>query len=127
MTLITRCCGVHCLTEWLVLRCRAWSEAMKKAARKLIREIVGGEIYEYYPVGRHIVVAPGVCGGRPTFKYTRIDVRHALNLLAAGRPIERVAEGYKIPIAAVREALALAAKALDQHSQEIGRKTAKLA
>ncbi|MGH9833910.1 MAG: DUF433 domain-containing protein [Blastocatellia bacterium] len=83
---------------------------MKKAARKLVREIVGGEIYEYYPVGRHIVVAPGVCGGRPTFKYTRIDVRHALGLLAAGRSIERIAEGYKIPIAAVREALAIAEK-----------------
>jgi uncharacterized protein (DUF433 family) len=100
---------------------------MKKAVRKLVREIVGGEIYEYYPVGRHIVVAPGVCGGRPTFKYTRIDVRHALGLLAAGRSIERIAEGYKIPIAAVREALALAAKAFDRNSQEIGRKTAKLA
>jgi uncharacterized protein (DUF433 family) len=104
-----------------------WSEAMKKGVRKLIRETVGGETYEYYPVGRHIVVAPGVCCGRPTFKYTRIDVRHALNLLDAGRSIERVAEGYKIPIAAVREALALAAKAFDQHSQEIGRNTAKLA
>jgi len=55
---------------------------MRKTARKLVREIVGGEPYEYYPVGRHIVIAPGVCGGRPTFKYTRIDVRHALNLLA---------------------------------------------
>src|SRR5215468_4650967 len=74
--------------------------SMKKTVKKFIREVVGGEPYEYYPVGRHIVVAPGVCGGRPTFKYTRIDVRHALNLLAAGRSIERVAEGYKIPIAA---------------------------
>ncbi len=100
---------------------------MKKAARKLIRENVGGEIYEYYSVGRHIVVAPGVCGGRPTFKYTRIDVKHALNLLAAGRSIERVAEGYQIPVAAVREALALAAKALDQHSQQIARNPAKSA
>jgi uncharacterized protein (DUF433 family) len=87
---------------------------MKKAVKKLVREIVGGEPYEYYPVGRHIVVAPGVCGGRPTFKYTRIDVRHALSLLAAGRTVERVAHGYQIPIAAMREALVLAAKALDQ-------------
>jgi len=92
---------------------------MRKTARKLVREIVGGEPYEYYPVGRHIVIAPGVCGGRPTFKYTRIDVRHALNLLAAGQTVERVAEGYQIPVAAVKEALALAAKALDQHSQHL--------
>ncbi len=91
---------------------------MRKAAKKLVREVVGGEPYEYYPVGRYIVIAPGVCGGRPTFKYTRIDVRHALGLLAAGRTVERVAEAYKIPVAAVKEALTLAAKAFDQHSQQ---------
>jgi uncharacterized protein (DUF433 family) len=89
------------------------------AARKLVREVVGGEPYEYYPVGRHIVVAPGICGGRPTFKYTRIDVRHALSLLSAGRSLERVAEGYHLPVAAVREALALAAKVLDQHGRKL--------
>ena len=82
---------------------------MRKIAKKMVREVVGGEPYEYYPVGRYIVIAPGVCGGRPTFKYTRIDVRHALGLLAAGRTVERVAEAYKIPVAAVKEALTLAA------------------
>ena len=84
-----------------------------------MREIRGSEPYEYYPVGRHIVVAPGVCGGRPTFKYTRIDVRHALRLLAAGRAIDQVAQGYQIPVAAVREALTLAAKAFDQKAQTL--------
>lgn len=78
---------------------------MKNTTRKLIRETVGGEPYEYYAVGRYVVIAPGVCGGRPTFKYTRIDVRHALRLLAGGRAIEQVAHGYQIPIAAVQEAL----------------------
>jgi len=43
---------------------------MRRAIKKLVREIVGGEPSEYYPLGRHIVVAPGVCGGRPTFTYT---------------------------------------------------------
>ena len=81
---------------------------MAKAGKRLVCEIVGGEPYEYYPLGRHIVVAPGVCGGRPTFKYTRIDVRHALSLLAAGRTVERVAHGYQLPVAAIQEALALA-------------------
>ena len=90
---------------------------MKKTSRKLVREVVGGEPYEYYPVGRHIVVAPGVCGGRPTFKYTRIDVRHALRLLAAGRAIKQVAQGYQIPVAAVQEALDLAAKAFDRQGR----------
>lgn len=84
-----------------------------------MRETVGGEPYEYYPVGRHIVIAPGVCGGRPTFKYTRIDVRHALRLVAGGRPIEQVARGYEIPVAGVREALAMAAKAFDHTVQTL--------
>ena len=98
---------------------------MKKAIKKLVREVVGGEPYEYYPLGRHVVVAPGVCGGRPTFKYTRIDVRHALSLLATGRTVERVAQGYQIPVAAVREALALAARAFEQNNRELGRKQAE--
>ncbi|HEY7544169.1 MAG TPA: DUF433 domain-containing protein [Blastocatellia bacterium] len=80
---------------------------MRNASRKLSREIIGGEPYEYYPLGQHIVSAPGVCGGRPTFKYTRIDVRHALNLLAAGRSIKQVARGYEIPVEAVREAISI--------------------
>ena len=90
---------------------------MKKPARKIVCELVGGEPYEYYAVSRHIVVAPGICGGRPTFKYTRIDVRHALRLVASGRAVEQVAQGYQIPVEAVQEALSLAAKAFDQHSK----------
>ena len=49
--------------------------SMKRVTRELVREIVGSEPYDYDPVGRHIVVTPGVCGGRPKFKYTRIDVQ----------------------------------------------------
>jgi uncharacterized protein (DUF433 family) len=55
--------------------------------------MVQGEPYQYYPLGQYVVVAPDVCGGRPTFKYTRIDVGHALGLLAAGRTVEQVAHG----------------------------------
>jgi uncharacterized protein (DUF433 family) len=92
---------------------------MKSPSKKIVSELVGGEPYEYYPIGRYIVVAPGICGGRPTFKYTRIDVRHALGLLAAGRTVERVAHGYQIPVKAVKEALALAARAFDQHGKKL--------
>src|SRR5947209_5953249 len=56
----------------------------------LVREDVGGESYEYYPLGSHIVSAPGVCGGRPTFKYTRVDVRHVLGYLADGISLEEI-------------------------------------
>jgi uncharacterized protein (DUF433 family) len=90
--------------------------------KTLVCEMVGGEPYEYYPLGQYTVVAPGVCGGRPTFKYTRIDVRHALGLLAAGHTVEQVAHGYDIPVAAVREALELAAQALDRHGGKLARR-----
>ena len=96
------------------------SSAKKKT---LVREIYGGEPYEYYRIGRYIVCAPGVCGGRPTFKYTRIDVRHALGLLSAGRTLEEVASGYEISVKAVQEALKLASKALDRYAKELFKKT----
>ena len=94
---------------------------MTNGKKKLVREVVGGEPYEYYPVTKHIVVAPGVCGGRPTFKYTRVDVRHALGLLAAGRSLEQVAEGYRVPVKAVQEALALATKIIEERGKEIAK------
>lgn len=80
--------------------------------RELIHETVGGEPYEYYALGEYIVAAPGVCGGEPTFKYTRINVEHALDLLSGGWTVEQVAQAYKLPVAAVREALELAKQAL---------------
>jgi uncharacterized protein (DUF433 family) len=64
--------------------------------KKLVRENYGGEIYEYYPLGKYVVMAPGTCGGRPTFKYTRIEVT-ILDLLAAGWTIERIVKSYKRP------------------------------
>lgn len=60
----------------------------------LVSEVINGELYQYYPLGEHVVRAPGVCGGRPTFKYTRIEVAGALDRLAAGEPLETVVSGY---------------------------------
>jgi uncharacterized protein (DUF433 family) len=54
-----------------------------------------GEAYEYYPLGNYVVRAPGVCGGRPTFKYTRIDITGTLDRLAAGEHIDKVVAGYR--------------------------------
>lgn len=90
---------------------------MKNTTKKLVREIVGSESYEYYPLGKYIVSAPGVCGGRPTFKHTRIDVRHALGLLRGGRTVEEVANIYGIPIEAVQEGLELASRAFDERGK----------
>ena len=62
---------------------------------KLITEIVGGEPYQYYPLGEHVVRAVGVCGGRPTFKYTRIEITGTLERLAAGESIDEIVRGYR--------------------------------
>lgn len=62
---------------------------------KLVTEIVGGEPYQYYPLGEYIVRAAGVCGGRPTFKYTRIEVTGTLERIAAGEDIDEIVEGYR--------------------------------
>ncbi len=74
-----------------------------------VTEIVGGEPYRYYPLGKHIVRAVGVCGGRPTFKYTRIEIAGALERLAAGENIDEIVSGYRGRVSreAIAEALEL--------------------
>lgn len=61
----------------------------------LIAETVGGELYQYYPLGKHVVRAIGVCGGRPTFKYTRIEITGTLERLAAGENLDEIVAGYQ--------------------------------
>ena len=72
-----------------------------------VQEIVGGEIYEYQPLGEYIVRATGVCGGRPTFKYTRIEVSGVLNRLSSGENLDDIAVGYagRVPREALLEAI----------------------
>ena len=89
---------------------------MAQDQRELVCEIVGGEPYEYYPLGSYVVRAPGVCGGEPTFKYTRINVEDALGRLLMGWTVEQVAQSYRLPVEAVHEAIRLAAQALISQS-----------
>jgi uncharacterized protein (DUF433 family) len=76
---------------------------------KLITEQVGNESYQYYPLGNFVVRAPEVCGGRPTFKYTRIEITGTLDRLAAGETIHEIIAGYrdKVSHEAVIEAIQL--------------------
>jgi uncharacterized protein (DUF433 family) len=37
----------------------------------------------------------GVCGGRPTFKYTRIEIAGTLERLAAGENVDEMVAGYR--------------------------------
>lgn len=86
----------------------------KTSQKKLAREMYGGEFYEYYPLGEYIVAAPGVCGGRPTFKYTRLEVSFILALIAAGKTVKQVVQAYslsRITPEAVKEAIHLANQA----------------
>jgi uncharacterized protein (DUF433 family) len=83
-----------------------------------VHEVVGGESYDYYPLGDYIVAAPGVCGGRPTFKYTRIEVEVVLDLLAAGQSLEQLVDNFqgRVPKEAIQEALRLAAALLKREA-----------
>jgi len=58
-------------------------------------EVVNGELYQYDPLGKHVVRAVGVCRGRPTFKYTRIEITGTLDRLAAGESLEEIVAGYR--------------------------------
>lgn len=84
------------------------STEQKDTKQVLVRETLHGEPYEYYPLGKYIVAAPGVCGGRPTIKYHRLDVRHIIGFLERGDSPKQIARNYRISIAAVREAVELA-------------------
>ena len=57
-------------------------------------------------------VVPGRRGGRPTVKGTRVSVDDILEALANGWSVDEVAENYKIPVEAVREALKYALERL---------------
>lgn len=81
------------------------------------QEMVGGKVYHYYPLGKYVVAAPGVCGGRPTFKYTRLEVSMILSLLAEGEPLDELITAYArshLSREAVEEAILLADAALKQ-------------
>ena len=83
--------------------------------QRLVREeLPDGQIYEYVPLGKHVVSAPSVCRGRPTFKYTRIEVAGVLNWLCAGNSVDQLLAGYggRVTTEALQEAGALAVKAL---------------
>ncbi len=94
---------------------------MAKVTKKLVRELVYGKPYEYYPLGKYIVAAPGICGGRPTFKYTRIEVQVVFDLLAAGEPIEQLIDNLqgRVSRKAIVETLRLATVLLKREAEAV--------
>ncbi len=79
---------------------------------EFITETMDNRPYRYTPLGKYIVRAPGVCSGRPTFKYTRIEVGGALDRLAAGETMDEIIAGYQGKVS--REALL---EAIQLHEQ----------
>ena len=59
---------------------------------EFVHEVVNGEVYRYHPLSEHVVRASG---GRPTFKYTSIEVAGVLDRLAAGELLDDVIRGYR--------------------------------
>ena len=88
---------------------------------QIVTEQVGGESYEYVALGQHIVRTIGVCGGRPTFKYTRIEVAGILRLLAHGETVESIVDDFngRISREALQEAIDIAARRLVENLPEL--------
>jgi uncharacterized protein (DUF433 family) len=76
-------------------------------ALRTVSETFGGDIYEYCRLGEYLVAARGVCGGRPTLKYTRMDARWIIAYLKMGRTAEELAVAHAVPVAAIHEAIKL--------------------
>ncbi len=75
---------------------------------ELVIEEFGGREYAYVPLGEYVVAARGICGGRPTIKYTRLDARHIIGMLSAGESPEQIARNHSISADAIAEAEKLA-------------------
>ena len=78
-----------------------------KAGLELVSEVYAGNPYDYYPMGEYVVAARGVCGGRPTLKYTRMDARWVMMYLENGRSPEELAATHGVLVEAIREVVAL--------------------
>jgi uncharacterized protein (DUF433 family) len=61
--------------------------------------------YTYIPIfGKYVVVAPGVCGGRPTLIGTRLTTEQIASF-ATRDGVNAVATEYKLKTNAVKEAI----------------------
>lgn len=73
-----------------------------------VREEIDGASYEYLPLDKYVVAAKGVCGGRPTIKYRRLDARHILAFFERGDGVQQIARNYQLAVEAVEEVIRLA-------------------
>ena len=83
-------------------------EIIRPVLPPLIEETIKGVRYCYHPLGRYVVVEPSVAGGLPIINYTRITAGALLGWLKSGHSPKEVATEYGLPLAVVREVVALA-------------------
>jgi uncharacterized protein (DUF433 family) len=72
---------------------------------KLVKEEIYGEMIEYYPLGEFVVIQPGVQGGLPTIKNTRITAGVLVGCIEQGRSPIDVAQAYGIPVEGSRRSI----------------------
>ncbi len=72
-------------------------------------------------IGRFVVMDPGVCHGKPTFRGTRILVSDVLEQIADGMDWQTIIEEWHGSISeeAIAEALRLAREALVRHAPKL--------
>ncbi|MCR4318271.1 MAG: DUF433 domain-containing protein [Planctomycetes bacterium] len=68
---------------------------MTNKKTKMVTEDWNGEEYRFYPLGEFIVRAPAIWEGRPTFKYTHIEVAAVLGLFADGLTTDEIVSKYR--------------------------------
>lgn len=71
-------------------------------------------------MGRYIVTDPKICHGEPTFRGTRIMVRHVLEQVSEGMAWEAITAEWRGSITedAIAEAVRLAGQAFLEHAAE---------
>ncbi len=71
-------------------------------------------------MGRYIVADPRICHGEPTFRGTRIMVKHVLEQVSEGMAWEAISAEWRGSITedAIAEAVRLASQAFLEHAEE---------
>ena len=78
-------------------------------------------------IGEHLVVDPGICFGKLTFKGTRVPVSTVLYWMSQGETMEQILEAWPyLKREAIAEAIILASTALVEHAQASAIKAAKV-
>ncbi len=71
-------------------------------------------------LGRYIVIDPNICHGEPTFRGTRVMVKHVLEQVIEGMSWDAIVQEWRGSVSkdAIAEAVQLASKAFLEHAPE---------